>query len=279
MKFATCRHDDEVHLAVVQGDSILFPAACPGWSPEINSMLQVIDHSDAVPATTARVGVQQSGREQWMDLASVELLSPIPKTTSKHDVPWLELHGPCGGNHTQNGGSPEVAQIPHRLYQGRLLHERTLFRHPGGRRSFRQDGLGKWNWASLSDKAVRGYAGEHALQHVFGYTVINDVSARDLQKRHKQFFIGKSLNGACPMGPWIVTADEVPDPQALNLACRVNGVVKQDSNTRYQIFDIATVIETLSRSMVLEPGDIIATGTPSGVGYVRSPPSTCFRGM
>lgn len=111
-----------------------------------------------------------------------------------------------------------------------------------------------------------------ALQHVFGYTVLNDLSARDLQFRHKQYFLGKSLDGGCPMGPWIVTADEIPDPQTLNIACRVNGVVKQHANTSQQRFDVATTIAILSRIMTLEPGDIIATGTPEGVGFARKPP-------
>ncbi|MEK7697802.1 MAG: fumarylacetoacetate hydrolase family protein, partial [Pseudomonadota bacterium] len=111
-----------------------------------------------------------------------------------------------------------------------------------------------------------------ALSHVFGYTVINDLSARDLQFRHKQWFLGKSLDGFCPMGPAIVTADEIPDPQRLKLFCRVNGVAKQDSSTAQMIFDVATIIETLSRAMTLEPGDVIATGTPAGVGFARQPP-------
>jgi 2-keto-4-pentenoate hydratase/2-oxohepta-3-ene-1,7-dioic acid hydratase in catechol pathway len=124
----------------------------------------------------------------------------------------------------------------------------------------------------------RAIAREHALEHVFGYTVINDVSARDIQFRHKQYFLGKSLDGACPMGPWIVTADEIPDPQNLALRSRVNGALKQDSNTRHMIFDIATLISVLSRGMTLEPGDIIATGTPSGVGFARTPPEFLKQG-
>jgi 2-keto-4-pentenoate hydratase/2-oxohepta-3-ene-1,7-dioic acid hydratase in catechol pathway len=111
-----------------------------------------------------------------------------------------------------------------------------------------------------------------ALRHVFGYTIINDLSARDLQFRHGQFFLGKSLDGACPMGPWIVTADEISDPQNLALRCRVNRELKQDSSTRHMIFDIPAIIETLSLGMTLEPGDIISTGTPSGVGFTRTPP-------
>ena len=112
-----------------------------------------------------------------------------------------------------------------------------------------------------------------AYKHVFGYTVINDVSAREIQRRHGgQWFKGKGLDGTCPMGPWIVTADEVSDPHALRLASRVNGDIKQDSNTRYMYFKIPRIIAELSAGLTLEPGDIISTGTPAGVGHARTPP-------
>jgi 2-keto-4-pentenoate hydratase/2-oxohepta-3-ene-1,7-dioic acid hydratase in catechol pathway len=114
---------------------------------------------------------------------------------------------------------------------------------------------------------------DRALEHVFGYTIINDVSAREVQTGHGgQFFKGKSLDGTCPMGPWIVTRDEVPDPQALRLTSRVNGITKQDGNTAEMIFPVAASIEWLSRGMTLLPGDVIATGTPAGVGFARNPP-------
>ena len=112
---------------------------------------------------------------------------------------------------------------------------------------------------------------EDAMSHVFGYTVLNDVSARDLQSRHKQFFKGKSIDGYCPMGPWIVTADEIEDPQQLEVRLRVNGITKQEGNTSMMVFPIRTIIAILSQGMTLEPGDIIATGTPSGVGFAQSP--------
>jgi 2-keto-4-pentenoate hydratase/2-oxohepta-3-ene-1,7-dioic acid hydratase in catechol pathway len=105
-----------------------------------------------------------------------------------------------------------------------------------------------------------------ALGHVFGYTVINDVTARDLQRRHGQWFKGKSLDTFCPMGPVLVTVDEIPDPQALAISLRVNGEVRQQSHTGKMIFPIAQCIEVLSQGMTLRPGDIIATGTPDGVG-------------
>jgi len=110
-----------------------------------------------------------------------------------------------------------------------------------------------------------------ALEHVFGYTVINDVSARDLQMRHLQWFKGKSLDGFCPMGPVVVTADEFGNPQAKKIGTRVNGVQKQDSTTANMIFPVDVIIEALSKGMTLEPGDVIATGTPEGVGLGRTP--------
>ena len=124
---------------------------------------------------------------------------------------------------------------------------------------------------------VIGIAGKNiprdkALDHVFGYTIINDVSARDLQKDHMQWFKGKSLDGFCPMGPWLVTADEFGDPQAKRIALRVNGVTKQSSTTANMIFTVAVTIESLAKGMTLEPGDIISTGTPEGVGLGRTPP-------
>ena len=115
-------------------------------------------------------------------------------------------------------------------------------------------------------------APEDALDYVFGYTVVNDISARELQKRHRQFYLGKSVPNACPMGPFIVTPDEIGDPQALRLCCRVNGETKQDATTAEQIFGIRETIATVSKSPALEPGDIIATGTPAGVGFARTPP-------
>jgi 2-keto-4-pentenoate hydratase/2-oxohepta-3-ene-1,7-dioic acid hydratase in catechol pathway len=101
---------------------------------------------------------------------------------------------------------------------------------------------------------------------------VNDVSARDLQTRHLQWYKGKSLDGFCPMGPVVVTADELGDPQTKRVSLRVNGVVKQNSTTADMIFPVAAIIESLSRGMTLEPGDIISTGTPEGVGLGRTPP-------
>jgi 2-keto-4-pentenoate hydratase/2-oxohepta-3-ene-1,7-dioic acid hydratase in catechol pathway len=113
---------------------------------------------------------------------------------------------------------------------------------------------------------------EDAMNHVWGYTVINDVSWRDLQRRHGgQWHKGKSLDGTCPMGPVLVTADSL-DHANLRVTCRVNGVTKQDSSTKFLYFKLPRLIQDLSMGMTLEAGDVISTGTPEGVGFARNPP-------
>jgi len=112
-----------------------------------------------------------------------------------------------------------------------------------------------------------------ALAHVFGYMALNDVSARDIQNGWGgQYFKGKSLDGSCPTGPWVVTKDEIPNPQILALKLVVNGVVKQEGSTRDMIYPVDATIEWCSKGMTLLPGSVIATGTPDGVGFARKPP-------
>lgn len=118
----------------------------------------------------------------------------------------------------------------------------------------------------------RDVSEDAAYDVVFGYTALNDVTARDLQRGHGQWFKGKSLDNACPIGPWIVTPEELGDPHALEIRFRRNGVEKQHSNTGQMIFRIPRLIAELSKGMTLLPGDVIATGTPEGVGFARTPP-------
>ncbi|MBE6184908.1 fumarylacetoacetate hydrolase family protein [Bacillus ginsengihumi] len=126
--------------------------------------------------------------------------------------------------------------------------------------------------ALVIGKKGKQIAKEEALHYVFGYTILNDITARDLQKKHKQFFIGKSLDTSCPIGPWIVHHNEISNPNELDIMTKVNGEIRQQSNTQHFIFSIEDIISELSKGMTLEPGDIIATGTPAGVGNGFKPP-------
>jgi 2-keto-4-pentenoate hydratase/2-oxohepta-3-ene-1,7-dioic acid hydratase in catechol pathway len=162
------------------------------------------------------------------------------------DVPVIFTKPPstiCGP-----GDPIHVSHDPDRSvdYEGEL----TVVIGRGGRRITRQD----------------------AMSHVFGYTIVNDVTAREMQKRHRQWFLGKSVDGFCPMGPAIVTADEIPDPAQLHLLTEVNGERRQDAPVSDLIFDIPCLIETISSVCTLEPGDLIATGTAAGVGIGFDPP-------
>ncbi|HZQ26526.1 MAG TPA: fumarylacetoacetate hydrolase family protein [Acidimicrobiales bacterium] len=132
--------------------------------------------------------------------------------------------------------------------------------------------------AVVIGRRARHVSEADALGYVFGYTNCNDVSARDAQFSDGQWIRGKSFDTFCPLGPWVVTADEIPDPQALRIACRVNGTTLQDSTTGEMIFGVAAIISYLSRFMTLEPGDVIATGTPFGVGFARTPPVFLLNG-
>lgn len=132
--------------------------------------------------------------------------------------------------------------------------------------------------AVVIGRGGRGIAKADALRHVFGYTIVNDVTARHLQKRHSQWILGKGLDTFCPMGPAILTADEVPDPTKLMLSTFVNGERRQHATVADLIFDIPTLIEAISAAITLEPGDVIATGTPVGVGIGFNPPKFLQKG-
>lgn len=132
--------------------------------------------------------------------------------------------------------------------------------------------------AVIIGKHAKNVKAKDALQYIFGYTILNDMSARNLQTRHTQWYFGKSLDGFAPMGPAIVTKDEIPYPPKLDIKCLVNGEVRQSSNTELLIFDIGYVIEELSQGMTLKAGTVISTGTPQGVGMGHVPPKFLHKG-
>ncbi len=127
-------------------------------------------------------------------------------------------------------------------------------------------------FAFVIGKGGRNIPADRAMEHVFGYTIVNDVSARDFQTATSQWLMGKTFDTFCPMGPWIVTADEIPDPHELDISLEIGGEVLQKSNTRELVFRVPKLIEYVSTAVTLEPGDVFATGTPGGVGFARKPP-------
>jgi 2-keto-4-pentenoate hydratase/2-oxohepta-3-ene-1,7-dioic acid hydratase in catechol pathway len=262
LKLITYQHGDHSHVGAVTGRGVI------DLSPIVPDMLTLIDGGAAALAQARSFLVSD---RPVIPIGLVTLLAPIPQP--RRNVMCLGLNYVEHAKESAEARGREFKQHQHPVFFTKATH---AINGPEAAIPFDAAISEQIDYeaelAVIIGRGGKNISSANALDHVFGYTCLNDVSARDLQTQHSQFFKGKSLDGACPIGPWIITADEIPDPQQLNITCRVNGVTKQDSNTRYMIFDIPTIIEILSRGMTLDAGDIIATGTPSGVGFARKPP-------
>ena len=206
-------------------------------------------------------------------LDAVQLQSPIP--CPAQDVVCLGINYDA---HAQEAGrfSDEAfgGERPYTIYFSKRVNRATATGEKVPAYAGLVDSLDyEAELGVVLGRDAKGVTKEEARDYVFGYTIINDISARNLQTRHKQWYLGKSLDGFTPMGPCIVTADEIGDEQSLDISSRVNGELRQSSNTRYMIQTVAGAIAELSKGMTLEAGTIIATGTPAGVGMGMTPPT------
>lgn len=258
MRLATFLYHQTPSLGVIHNDGIVPISGL--------TMLDVITHG-----APALADLQAMGRPA-LPYQPADLLAPIPEP--KRNVFCVGLNYLKHAEEGARAAGRELKLPPVPMFFTKATH---AVNGPFANIPYDATVSAQIDWevelGVVIGKRGKNISAAEAFDYVFGYTVINDVSARDLQNGHGgQFFKGKSLDGACPMGPWIVTADEIPDPHNLPLRCRVNGIIKQDSNTNDLIFKIPTLIESLSRGMTLEPGDVIATGTPQGVGFARTPP-------
>ena len=247
-------------------------------APELdfNDMNELIlGYTDAVKAKLAQLAENRdtlSGAAVAVD--EIKLLAPIVRP--RQDVVCLGINYDA---HAQEAGrfSDEAfgGERPYTIYFSKRVSRATATGEAVPAYEGLVDSLDyEAELGVILGKDAKGVTKENARDYVFGYTVINDISARNLQTRHKQWYLGKSLDGFTPMGPCIVTADEIGDEQSLDISSRVNGELRQSSNTRYMIQTVAGAISELSQGMTLEAGTIIATGTPAGVGMGMTPP--CF---
>lgn len=207
-----------------------------------------------------------------VSLDSIRLLAPIQPERNIICVGWNYLK-----HYTESIGKREGQEQDLPDQPTLFTKATTSLAHPRQTLPLHSNLTTRLDWevelAVIIGKAGRDIAEDEALNYVFGYTIANDISARDLQRAHGgQWFKGKSLDGTCPLGPYILTADELPNPQNLDITCLLNGEVMQSSNTERQIFSVARVIAEVSAGMSLLPGDIILTGTPDGIGNARTPP-------
>ena len=263
MKLVTYRFENTQCVGGLTQDETVLPLDYP----DMNTLIETASPADLRSAASAaeRAGVR-------VPLAEVELLAPIPRP--RQDILCLGMnykdHADEAAQYNAEAFTKEkpVAVYFSKRVSQAVAPEGDIERHAGlvERLDYEVE-LGV-----ILGKAARNVKAEEAGDYIFGYTVINDVSARDVQTSHKQWYFGKSLDGFTPMGPCIVTADEIAFPPALDISSAVNGEPRQHSNTRLFLTGIPALLEELTAGMTLLPGTIIATGTPAGVGMGFDPP-------
>jgi 2-keto-4-pentenoate hydratase/2-oxohepta-3-ene-1,7-dioic acid hydratase in catechol pathway len=278
VRLATFRRGGTRSVGVVDADGqrvVPVGAALNGASQDMVELIQRFDElRGALPAA--------SSNGASIALADVQLEAPIPRPArnvmcvGKNYYEHAREFGNSGFDSSvaANGDTIPTAPIIFTKVPESVAADGATIRFPEGV----SDALDyEAELAVVIGRGGRGISRADALAHVFGYTIVNDVTARDWQGRHKQWFLGKSFDTFCPMGPWIVTADEI-DVTDLRVRAWVNDELRQDANTRDLIFDVPTLIETISAGITLYPGDVIATGTPVGVGIGFNPPRYLRRG-
>jgi 2-keto-4-pentenoate hydratase/2-oxohepta-3-ene-1,7-dioic acid hydratase in catechol pathway len=275
MRFVSFSQNNSIAVGVLLGDQVLDLATAArqaGDNTDYGSMLAVIKGGETALRNAKKLS-DHSGQyaAALLPLSAVKLLAPIGR---------LQRNAICVGrnyvDHVKEGAAitgreaklPEVPQFftkaTHALNapHGDVRLDSRITRH------FDYE----VELAVIIGLGGRDISREQAMSHVFGYSIANDFTARDLQRRHDQWFKGKSLDTSLPLGPSIVTADEIGDPGTLELSLTVNGQERQRARVAQMIFDIPTIINSLSAGFTLEAGDVIATGTPSGVGFAMTPP-------
>ena len=279
MKFATFRMDGRRMIGLVDAEAGTVRPLESILGEPVADMADLIRRYDDVKS---RIGQSTGQGGKAIDLSEVEIEAPIPRPArnvmcvGKNYFDHAHEFSRSGFDSSSRDKSDAIPEVPiiFTKVPESVIADGQDIRHPGGV----SDSIDyEAELTVVIGKGGRGITKEQAYGHVWGYTIINDVTARDVQGRHKQWFLGKSFDTFCPMGPWIVTADEL-DPASLAVRCWVNDELRQDANTRDLIFDIPTLIETISAGITLQPGDVIATGTPAGVGIGFNPPKYLNRG-
>ena len=266
MKFATFFEGREELVGVVRGEAV---HALSALGFPFQDMLELI--AAYTPALGRDISAKADADGKGVPLSGVRLQAPIPRP--RHDILCIGQNYLAHALEGARYHGKEYVKPDHPVYFSKRVGL------PVGQDGFipaHADATSKLDYeaelAVVIGKRMDHVAPEKVFEHIFGYTVVNDVSARDRQKDHSQYTFGKSMDGFAPMGPWIVTIDEFPAPPRLNVRSRVNGEERQNSNTADFIFDIPRLLSELSLAIALEPGDILITGTPAGVGMGFSPP-------
>jgi 2-keto-4-pentenoate hydratase/2-oxohepta-3-ene-1,7-dioic acid hydratase in catechol pathway len=269
MKFVSAVQKGDSFIGMVKDDAVVnVSALAASVGKEIpGTLLEAIEQGEEFTSTVRDLVNQVKAADFTYTLEEVQLLAPIPRPSKN-----VFCIGKNYRDHAIEMGSeadiPENIMVFSKAPTAVIGHGEGIPSHSKVTDQLDYEG----ELAVVIGKTGTGITKEEAMDYVFGYTIINDITARDLQQKHKQFLLGKSLDGTCPMGPWIVHHSDIPNPESLMIETKVNGEVRQKGNTSDFIFDIRTTIAELSKGMTLEAGDIIATGTPAGVGKGMKPP-------
>ena len=272
MHFASFVHADKIGYGVVSGDRVLdLPAAARAAGTALPADLLGLIAAGAPAQAIVRDLLARIDAAWSYPIAAVRLTAPIPRPTKNVFCVGRNYLDHVAEGYRARGAETKLPEAP------------QFFTKPptaviGPDEPFALDPAvsAKIDYevelALIIGKPGRDIPADQAWDHIFGFTILNDITARDLQRRHEQWFKGKGLDRSCPMGPIVVTRDEIADPTQLELSLTVNGEPRQRAKVGQMIFPIPTIIASLSAGLTLEPGDIIATGTPSGVGYAMDPP-------
>lgn len=267
MKIATFIYQNKKHVGIVdEVQQLVTPFVIEEFEAEFGALpiLEMLEHGMPLPELA----------NSSLALAEIQLLAPLPHPrrniicVGKNYLDHVKEMAASNVALVSNDDSkPEYPIFFTKVPESIIATGAGILSHSDVTKKLDYEA----ELAVVIGKGGRGISIDDAMNHVWGYTIINDVSARDLQKRHQQWHLAKSLDTFCPMGPWIVSKDEI-NLANTRIKCWVNGELRQDGNTNQLIFDIATLISTLSAGMTLYAGDVIATGTPSGVGMGFQPP-------
>ncbi|WP_080847373.1 fumarylacetoacetate hydrolase family protein [Cytobacillus gottheilii] len=283
MKLLTFKKEERISAGVLMEDEHLVldlskAASLSGQDHFPGTLLECIQGGNPIIDEITKIkewaiNNPENAKETIYKVDEIELLAPIPRPLKN-----VFCIGKNYAEHAIEMGSkddiPEHIMVFTKAPTTVIGHEQVIEAHESVTAELDYEG----ELAIIIGKTGRAISREDAMDYVFGYTIVNDVTARDLQKQHKQFFLGKSLDSTCPMGPWIVPAAFVENPSKLSIQTRVNGEVRQNSATDQLIFPLDEIISVLSSGMTLEPGDVIATGTPAGVGKGFKPPRYLKKG-
>lgn len=265
MKLVTFQNAQGTHIGAVQGATVI---PLDEIAPDMLGLIELGTEG----LTRARALAERGANAHAQTLDSVKLLAPIPRPRQNVICVGMNYVAHAIESDRARGREPKLPEFP--VF---FTKAATTVCGPGDAIPLDPRVTQQLDYevelAFVFGRASKNITVDDALGCVFGYTIVNDISARDLQNRHQQFFKGKSLDNSCPMGPYLVTADEIPNPGALHLTLRVNGETRQDSNTGDLIFNIPKLIEYLTLGFTVQAGTIVSTGTPSGVGMGKTPPA------